>query len=83
LFADCIDIIDYYVGALRDTAEGAGGRLQGAERVVAGAAEHDHGVSTRQLGMGDTARTVLHDQMPLEAERIAQPVDHSRRVFVS
>jgi hypothetical protein len=79
-----VGVGDDDVGALRADAADLGRRLlQLAEVVVALGAEHDHAVAERELGVGDAAGLVGDDEVALEPEGAAEPVDRRRRVAVA
>lgn len=80
-----VGIVDGEVNGLRlAPADLVGLGEQGAVGGVgANRAEHDHAVAEGELGVGDRVVLAVDDQVPLEAEDGAQPVDGSVGVAVA
>ena len=76
-----LDIADDNKGALGEEGVGVGGDDDVAGVVPIGA-EHDHAVAEFQLGVGDAACAVRDDEMALEPEDVAEPVDGGEGVAV-
>lgn len=77
------------VGVVHDQIDGlrAGASLarrlhQPAVIAALDRAEHDHGVSERELGMRNAVALARHHHLPVEAEGLAEEFDRRRRVAV-
>ena len=77
-----VAVVDEHVRALRRGRGRSRHRdLQLSELVVAMAAEHDHRISQRELRVGDgSLHLPRYDEVFLESEGLAQPIDGSWRV---
>ena len=57
--------------------------LSAGVAVFTSGAQHDHPVAKRELGVGDGVTLARHDQVPLEAEGAAEPLDGGGSVLIS
>jgi hypothetical protein len=77
-----VEVVDEHHQVLRVRAADLGGRPHVRELLVLLAADHDQAVAVDELRVLDLAAFAFDEQLHLEAERLAQPVDRGARVLV-